>query len=231
MCQTISSNCLLINCYRQLHADIKEDFLVRIEAVFGVERADASQLYDVLLQCMDHRESVRKRPFGNMMLWFDTHTDLTSTCLWTTDNHLWLRVRGPNGSWCSHFDSYSQGYFFFSSWLSQKTFVFVEMLTFHSRKTAALINNINNCCILWRFNTLRFTVVQTQGLDFLVHLNGTAIISVKLGLFPLRQVKCLLWLKVFYSLKALRLKFCCFRYLLCDVQAPKRVQRSSWVWH
>ncbi|XP_029294787.1 transient receptor potential cation channel subfamily M member 6 [Cottoperca gobio] len=43
---------------RHLDADIKEDFLVRIGDVFGVEVAEASQLYSLLLQCMDHRESI-----------------------------------------------------------------------------------------------------------------------------------------------------------------------------
>ncbi|KAM7018494.1 transient receptor potential cation channel subfamily M member 6 isoform 2-T2 [Tautogolabrus adspersus] len=43
---------------RQLDADIKEDFLVRIGDVFGVEGAEASQLFDLLLQCMDHRQSI-----------------------------------------------------------------------------------------------------------------------------------------------------------------------------
>ncbi|XP_073321519.1 transient receptor potential cation channel subfamily M member 6 [Pagrus major] len=43
---------------RQLDADIKEDFHVRIEGVFGVERGEASQLYNLLLQCMDHRQSI-----------------------------------------------------------------------------------------------------------------------------------------------------------------------------
>ncbi|XP_060893733.1 transient receptor potential cation channel subfamily M member 6 isoform X3 [Labrus mixtus] len=43
---------------RQLDADIKEDFLVRIGDVFGVEGADASQLFDLLLRCMDHRQSI-----------------------------------------------------------------------------------------------------------------------------------------------------------------------------
>ncbi|XP_078026969.1 transient receptor potential cation channel subfamily M member 6 isoform X4 [Epinephelus lanceolatus] len=43
---------------RQLDADIKEDFLVRIGEVFGVEIAEASQLYSLLLQCMDHRQSI-----------------------------------------------------------------------------------------------------------------------------------------------------------------------------
>lgn len=43
---------------RQLDADIKEDFLVRIEHVFGVERTEATHLYTILQQCMDHRESI-----------------------------------------------------------------------------------------------------------------------------------------------------------------------------
>lgn len=44
--------------FSQLDADIKEDFLVRIGDVFGVDRAEALQLYSLILQCMDHRESV-----------------------------------------------------------------------------------------------------------------------------------------------------------------------------
>uniref|UniRef100_A0AAQ4PQL4 non-specific serine/threonine protein kinase n=1 Tax=Gasterosteus aculeatus aculeatus TaxID=481459 RepID=A0AAQ4PQL4_GASAC len=43
---------------RPLDADIKEDFLVRIGNVFRVESAEASHLCSVLLQCMDHRESI-----------------------------------------------------------------------------------------------------------------------------------------------------------------------------
>ncbi|XP_068422965.1 transient receptor potential cation channel subfamily M member 6 isoform X2 [Clinocottus analis] len=43
---------------RYLDADIKEGFLVRIGEVFGVETAEASQLCSLLLQCMDHRESI-----------------------------------------------------------------------------------------------------------------------------------------------------------------------------
>ncbi|XP_029960289.1 transient receptor potential cation channel subfamily M member 6 isoform X2 [Salarias fasciatus] len=42
----------------QLDADIEEDFLVRIERVFAVERTEASHLYTLLLQCMDHRQSI-----------------------------------------------------------------------------------------------------------------------------------------------------------------------------
>uniref|UniRef100_A0A673CCH1 non-specific serine/threonine protein kinase n=1 Tax=Sphaeramia orbicularis TaxID=375764 RepID=A0A673CCH1_9TELE len=43
-----------------LDADIKEDFLVRIGEVFGIERSEAVHLYTLLLQCMDHRQSVSK---------------------------------------------------------------------------------------------------------------------------------------------------------------------------
>ncbi|XP_041642551.1 transient receptor potential cation channel subfamily M member 6 isoform X2 [Cheilinus undulatus] len=43
---------------RQLDADIREDFLVRIGDVFGVEEPEASQLFSLLLQCMDHRQSI-----------------------------------------------------------------------------------------------------------------------------------------------------------------------------
>lgn len=50
---------------RQLDADIKEDFLVRIGDVFGIERQEASHLYTLLLQCMDHRQSVSEIAFMN----------------------------------------------------------------------------------------------------------------------------------------------------------------------
>uniref|UniRef100_A0A673ZAH0 non-specific serine/threonine protein kinase n=1 Tax=Salmo trutta TaxID=8032 RepID=A0A673ZAH0_SALTR len=35
-----------------------EDFLLRIGGMFGLERADASQLYNLLMECMDYRQSV-----------------------------------------------------------------------------------------------------------------------------------------------------------------------------
>lgn len=44
--------------YRQLDTDIQEDFLLRIGGMFGLERADASQLYNLLMECMDYRQSV-----------------------------------------------------------------------------------------------------------------------------------------------------------------------------
>ncbi|KAM4576523.1 transient receptor potential cation channel subfamily M member 6 isoform 2-T2 [Odontesthes bonariensis] len=43
---------------RQLDPDIIEDFLVRIANVFEVERAEATCLYTLLQQCMDHRDSI-----------------------------------------------------------------------------------------------------------------------------------------------------------------------------
>ncbi|KAF7667896.1 hypothetical protein LDENG_00042370 [Lucifuga dentata] len=42
----------------QLDANIKEDFLVKIGNVFGVEKTEASHLYTLLMQCMDHRLSI-----------------------------------------------------------------------------------------------------------------------------------------------------------------------------
>lgn len=62
--------------FRQLDADIKEDFLGRIGNVFGVDRAEASQLYNLLLQCMDHRESVSKATLVNVCR-DSTHGQLT----------------------------------------------------------------------------------------------------------------------------------------------------------
>ncbi|XP_019717810.1 transient receptor potential cation channel subfamily M member 6 isoform X2 [Hippocampus comes] len=43
---------------RQLDADIKEGFLLRIGEVFGVDRKEASRLCALLLECMDHRQSI-----------------------------------------------------------------------------------------------------------------------------------------------------------------------------
>ncbi|XP_054628683.1 transient receptor potential cation channel subfamily M member 6 isoform X3 [Dunckerocampus dactyliophorus] len=43
---------------RQLDEDIKQDFLVRIGEVFGVDREEASRLCTLLLECMDHRQSI-----------------------------------------------------------------------------------------------------------------------------------------------------------------------------
>ncbi|XP_036835435.1 transient receptor potential cation channel subfamily M member 6 isoform X3 [Oncorhynchus mykiss] len=43
---------------RQLDTDIQEDFLLRIGGMFGLERADASQLYNLLMECMDYRQSI-----------------------------------------------------------------------------------------------------------------------------------------------------------------------------
>uniref|UniRef100_A0A3P8ZDJ4 non-specific serine/threonine protein kinase n=1 Tax=Esox lucius TaxID=8010 RepID=A0A3P8ZDJ4_ESOLU len=43
---------------RQLATDIQEDFLQRIAGMFGLERADARQLYSLLMECMDYRQSI-----------------------------------------------------------------------------------------------------------------------------------------------------------------------------
>ncbi|XP_061586818.1 transient receptor potential cation channel subfamily M member 6 isoform X2 [Cololabis saira] len=43
---------------RQLDADIKDDFLVRIGNVFGVERLEATSIYTLLQRCMDHRQCI-----------------------------------------------------------------------------------------------------------------------------------------------------------------------------
>uniref|UniRef100_A0A4W4HKJ4 non-specific serine/threonine protein kinase n=1 Tax=Electrophorus electricus TaxID=8005 RepID=A0A4W4HKJ4_ELEEL len=43
---------------RKLDTDIKEDFLLRVQAVFGVGRPEASQLFTVLTSCMGHREMI-----------------------------------------------------------------------------------------------------------------------------------------------------------------------------
>ncbi|XP_070293039.1 transient receptor potential cation channel subfamily M member 7 isoform X3 [Salvelinus sp. IW2-2015] len=43
---------------RQLDTDIKEDFLLRIGGMFGLERADVNQLYNLLMECMDYKQSI-----------------------------------------------------------------------------------------------------------------------------------------------------------------------------
>ncbi|KAM6931406.1 transient receptor potential cation channel subfamily M member 6 [Xenentodon cancila] len=43
---------------RQLDADIEDYFLVRIGNVFGVERSEATSIYALLQQCMDHRQCI-----------------------------------------------------------------------------------------------------------------------------------------------------------------------------
>ncbi|XP_028312748.1 transient receptor potential cation channel subfamily M member 6-like isoform X3 [Gouania willdenowi] len=43
---------------RQLETDIEEDFLARIGDVFALDMAEATNLYALLLQCMEHRRSI-----------------------------------------------------------------------------------------------------------------------------------------------------------------------------
>uniref|UniRef100_A0A672R4G8 non-specific serine/threonine protein kinase n=1 Tax=Sinocyclocheilus grahami TaxID=75366 RepID=A0A672R4G8_SINGR len=43
---------------RKLDLDIKEDVLLRIQEMFGVERQEASELLNILMECMEHRELI-----------------------------------------------------------------------------------------------------------------------------------------------------------------------------
>uniref|UniRef100_H3CG26 non-specific serine/threonine protein kinase n=1 Tax=Tetraodon nigroviridis TaxID=99883 RepID=H3CG26_TETNG len=43
---------------RQLQADIKADFLSRVQSVFGVSSSEASQLCGLLQRCMEHRQCI-----------------------------------------------------------------------------------------------------------------------------------------------------------------------------
>lgn len=56
----------MLVCCRQLDSDIRDNFLIMIEIVFGFGRAEASQMYNLLLQCMDHRQSVSGAPRVNL---------------------------------------------------------------------------------------------------------------------------------------------------------------------
>uniref|UniRef100_A0AAX7SCA7 Transient receptor potential cation channel, subfamily M, member 6 n=1 Tax=Astatotilapia calliptera TaxID=8154 RepID=A0AAX7SCA7_ASTCA len=49
---------LLAFLHKPLEADIKENFLTTIGDAFGMERTEATDLYTLLLQCMDHRQSI-----------------------------------------------------------------------------------------------------------------------------------------------------------------------------
>lgn len=43
---------------RKLDSDIKEDVLQRIQDSFGVERSESTELLDILMECMEHRELI-----------------------------------------------------------------------------------------------------------------------------------------------------------------------------
>lgn len=67
---------LSLRAFRQLDADIQEDFLVRIGDVFGVDKAEASHFYSLLLQCMQHRQSVSETHIWRVCVatWLITHS-------------------------------------------------------------------------------------------------------------------------------------------------------------
>uniref|UniRef100_A0A673GGP5 non-specific serine/threonine protein kinase n=1 Tax=Sinocyclocheilus rhinocerous TaxID=307959 RepID=A0A673GGP5_9TELE len=48
----------LIHKQTALDLDIKEDVLLRIQEMFGVERQEASELLNILMECMEHRELI-----------------------------------------------------------------------------------------------------------------------------------------------------------------------------
>ncbi|XP_076125651.1 transient receptor potential cation channel subfamily M member 6 [Alosa pseudoharengus] len=43
---------------RQMDRDIKDDLLLRIQDMFSMDKREASELYSLLMDCMDHREAV-----------------------------------------------------------------------------------------------------------------------------------------------------------------------------
>ncbi|XP_028852075.1 transient receptor potential cation channel subfamily M member 6 isoform X2 [Denticeps clupeoides] len=43
---------------REMHKDIKEDFLLRIKEMFSMVTTEAAKLFDLLMDCMDHRDAV-----------------------------------------------------------------------------------------------------------------------------------------------------------------------------
>jgi len=45
---------------RQVDADLQEDFLDKIGKEFGVDRREASDIFGLLLKCMDYRQSVSR---------------------------------------------------------------------------------------------------------------------------------------------------------------------------
>uniref|UniRef100_A0A8C1BMS8 non-specific serine/threonine protein kinase n=1 Tax=Cyprinus carpio carpio TaxID=630221 RepID=A0A8C1BMS8_CYPCA len=48
----------LIHKQTALDLDIKEDVLLRIQEMFGVERQEASELLNIIMECMEHRELI-----------------------------------------------------------------------------------------------------------------------------------------------------------------------------
>lgn len=55
-------------CVRELDLNMKDDFLHRIENVFGVTRTKAFQLFTLLKHCMEHRDGVSKLENGTYTL-------------------------------------------------------------------------------------------------------------------------------------------------------------------
>uniref|UniRef100_A0AAY4AS35 non-specific serine/threonine protein kinase n=1 Tax=Denticeps clupeoides TaxID=299321 RepID=A0AAY4AS35_9TELE len=51
---------LLSFVYKQtgMHKDIKEDFLLRIKEMFSMVTTEAAKLFDLLMDCMDHRDAI-----------------------------------------------------------------------------------------------------------------------------------------------------------------------------
>lgn len=50
--------CYFSVAHRKLDADIKEDFVLRIQEMFSVDRPEAVELLNILMECMEHREAV-----------------------------------------------------------------------------------------------------------------------------------------------------------------------------
>ena len=106
---------------RQLDADLQEDFLDKIGKEFGVDSKEASDIFYVLLNCMDYRRSVSSGtgvfltmeylPLPEMITFRFIHLGSTER----PDHHLRLGIRRPSDDRFGHFDFYTQGYFYRTS--------------------------------------------------------------------------------------------------------------------
>ena len=55
-----STYVMCVNVDRQLDADLQDDFLDKIGREFGVDRTEASDIFGLLMNCMDYRLSVSR---------------------------------------------------------------------------------------------------------------------------------------------------------------------------
>lgn len=60
----MASRFLCIMCYFSVaHRNLdSEDFVLRVQEIFSVDRPEAVELLNTLMECMEHREAVSEKP-------------------------------------------------------------------------------------------------------------------------------------------------------------------------